>query len=123
MTDTPSAPPPDGPRRMFAADLLAGSTALVTGGGTGLGRAIAEGMSAAGARVVIAARRSEILEAAATEITAATGNQVDVDLVDIRNRESVEALAGRHQVDILVNNAGDSFPRRRAASARTGGTV
>jgi citronellol/citronellal dehydrogenase len=96
---------------MFAADLLAGSTALVTGGGTGLGRAIAEGLSAAGARVVIAARRSEVLEAAAAEITAATGNPVEVDLVDIRNRESVEALAGRHQVDILVNNAGGQFPQ------------
>jgi citronellol/citronellal dehydrogenase len=96
---------------MFAADLLAGSTALVTGGGTGLGRAIAEGLSAAGARVVIAARRRDVLEVAAGEITAATGNPVDVDLVDIRDRESVEALAGRHPIDILVNNAGGQFPQ------------
>jgi citronellol/citronellal dehydrogenase len=118
MSDTPSAAPdapnsepPNGPRRMFALDLLAGSTALVTGGGTGLGRAIAEGLSAAGARVVIASRRAEVLEAAAAEITMATGNPVEVDLVDIRDRESVEALAGRHDIDILVNNAGGQFPQ------------
>ncbi len=60
---------------------------------------------------MIAARRSEVLEAAAAEITAATGNPVEVDLVDIRDRESVEALAGRHHVDILVNNAGGQFPQ------------
>ena len=96
----------------FAADLLAGRTALVTGGGTGLGRAIAEGLSAAGASVVIAARRRDPLEAAATEITALTGNPVEVDLVDIRDRDTVESLAGRHRIDILVNNAGGQFPQK-----------
>lgn len=96
---------------VFMPDLLAGSTALVTGGGTGLGRAIAAGLSAAGADVVIAARRQEVLDVAATEISAATGNPVAVDLVDIRDRASVEALAGRHDVDILVNNAGGQFPQ------------
>ena len=96
----------------FADDLLAGRTALVTGGGTGLGFAIAEGLSAVGARVVIAARRVERLEAAAELIMQRTGNTVDVDVVDIRNRETVEALAGRHQVDVLVNNAGGQFPQK-----------
>jgi citronellol/citronellal dehydrogenase len=101
----------DRSQRPFAPDLLAGMTALVTGGGTGLGRAIAEGLSAAGADVVIAARRRDVLDAAAEEIATATGNPVSVDLVDIRDRESVEALAGRHHVDILVNNAGGQFPQ------------
>lgn len=96
----------------FASDLIAGRTALVTGGGTGLGLAIAEGLSAAGADVVIAARRRERLEAAAEELRARTGGSVDVDVVDIRNRETIEALAGRHQVDILVNNAGGQFPQK-----------
>lgn len=96
----------------FAADLLAGRTALVTGGGTGLGLAIAEGLSAVGARVVIAARRRDRLEHAAALIEQRTANAVSVDVVDIRNRETVEALAGRHQVDVLVNNAGGQFPQK-----------
>lgn len=96
----------------FASDLLAGKSALVTGGGTGLGRAIAEGLSAAGAHVIIAARRREPLDLAATEIMAATGNPVDVDVVDIRDRSTVEALAGRHNVNILINNAGGQFPQK-----------
>ncbi len=96
----------------FVADLLAGRTALVTGGGTGLGRAIAEGLSAAGAHVVIAARDRQRLETAAAEITALTGNAVDADVVDIRDRDSVETLAGRHRIDILINNAGGQFPQK-----------
>jgi len=96
----------------YASDLLAGRTALVTGGGSGLGLAIAEGLSAAGADVVIAARRRERLEAAAEQLRARTGGSVEVDVVDIRNRETVAALAGRHQVDILINNAGGQFPQK-----------
>lgn len=96
----------------FSPALLAGRTALVTGGGSGLGMAVATGLSAAGASVVIAARRLERLEAAAAEITELTGNSVAVDQVDIRDRETVEALGGRHDVDILVNNAGGQFPQK-----------
>ena len=96
----------------FAADLLGGRTALVTGGGSGLGFAIAEGLSAAGADVVIAARRRDRLERAAETIAQRTGNRVEVDVVDIRDRATVEALAGRHQVDVLVNNAGGQFPQK-----------
>jgi len=96
----------------FAPELFAGKTALVTGGGTGLGKAIATQLSSLGANVVIAARRAEILEATAAEIAEASGNEVAVDLVDIKNRESVEALAERHTVDILVNNAGGQFPQK-----------
>lgn len=105
-------PPPSTVASPFAADLLAGTTALVTGGGTGLGRAIATGLSAAGADVVIAARRLDVLEAAAAEITALTGNPVAVDQVDIRDRDLVDGLAARHQLDILVNNAGGQFPQK-----------
>jgi len=85
---------------------------MVTGGGSGLGLAIAEGLSTAGADVVIAARRRERLEEAAALIEERTGRAVAVDVVDIRNRETVEALAGRHQVEILVNNAGGQFPQK-----------
>jgi len=102
-----------GPTSPFAADLLAGRKALVTGGGTGLGRAIASGLASAGAHVVIAARRQQILEPAAAEIAAATGATVEWDLVDIRAIETVSALAERHgDVDLLVNNAGGQFPQK-----------
>ena len=96
----------------FASDLLAGRTALVTGGGSGLGFAIAEGLSRAGADVVIAARRRERLEQAAELIVGRTGNRVAVDVVDIRDRATVEALAERHRIDVLVNNAGGQFPQK-----------
>lgn len=97
----------------FASDLLAGRTALVTGGGTGLGKAIATGLAMAGADVIIAARREEVLAEAASEIGEATGAKVEFDLVDIRDRETVEALAGRHpNVDLLINNAGGQFPQK-----------
>ena len=97
----------------FRSDLLSGRTVLVSGGGSGLGKAIATGLAAVGADVTIAARRQEILEEAATEIAAATGRSIGVDLVDIRNLETVEALADRHaDVDILVNNAGGQFPQK-----------
>ena len=96
----------------FVSDLLAGRTALVTGGGTGLGLAIAEGLSAVGAHVVIAARRHDRLEQAAALIEQRTGNAVAVDVVDIRRRDTIEALAGRHRIDVLVNNAGGQFPQK-----------
>ena len=105
MTDAVASP--------FAADLLAGRKALVTGGGTGLGKAIATGLAQAGAEVVIAARREEVLQPAAEEIAALTGGKVTHDLVDIRNVEYVAALAERHpDVSLLVNNAGGQFPQK-----------
>jgi citronellol/citronellal dehydrogenase len=86
---------------------------VVTGGGTGLGRAIAAGLAVAGAEVVIAARRRDVLEQAAAGIEAETGRAVTVDQVDIRDRDMVEALADRHtETDILVNNAGGQFPQK-----------
>lgn len=109
-----SAPPPER-LRPFAPDLLRGRTALVTGGGTGLGRAIAEVLAEAGADLVLVARRPEPLEAAAREIRGATGRRVDTHPLDIRQREAVEAFAEETrrrygQIDCLVNNAGGQFP-------------
>jgi citronellol/citronellal dehydrogenase len=104
-------------RFAFAGDLLEGHTALVTGGGTGLGREIALVLAAAGADVVLAARRRDVLEATAAELRAATGRRIEVATVNIRERESVEAL-GREldarvgAIDVLVNNAGGQFPVR-----------
>ena len=104
-------------RRVFARDLMAGQVALVTGGGTGIGRAIAQGLAEAGADLFLAARRIEPLEQAAAEIRASTGRRVEIATCNIRERESVEALALRAaelfggQVDVLVNNAGGQFPQ------------
>lgn len=103
----------DSPALVFHPDLLAGRKALVTGGGTGLGRAIALGLLRAGADVTIAARRGDVLEAAVSELSTMVGRSVATDLVDIRDRASVEALAERHgDVDVLVNNAGGQFPQK-----------
>ncbi|MFN0030080.1 MAG: SDR family oxidoreductase [Acidimicrobiales bacterium] len=102
-----------GPGAVFSGQLLAGRTALVTGGGTGLGKGIAASLAQAGARVIIAARRREPLEDTATELRARTGADVTVDQVDIRDLDSVARLADAHpHVDILVNNAGGHFAQK-----------
>ncbi len=105
-----------GPTNCFSPDLLAGKLALVTGGGTGIGRAIADELARAGADLILAARRLEVLESSAKEIRAETGRRVHCLQVDIRDLETVNALAeeisaGFGQVDILVNNAGGQFPQ------------
>jgi citronellol/citronellal dehydrogenase len=109
-------PPPD-ERRVFAPDLLAGRTAIVTGGGTGLGRAIAQVLAEAGCDLLLAARREAPLRQAADEIRASTGRRVEIAFVNIRERESVEALgrAARERcgrIDVLVNNAGGQYAQR-----------
>jgi NAD(P)-dependent dehydrogenase (short-subunit alcohol dehydrogenase family) len=89
---------------------LSGKVALVTGGGTGLGKGIALGLAAAGAFTVVAGRRQAPLETAAAEMTEAGGKGAwltgDVARVDEAHR-LVDAVRSRHgRLDILVNNAG-----------------
>jgi len=103
-----------GPLDVFAPDLFAGTTALVTGGGTGIGREIARGFAAVGAQVVIASRDLAHLEGTASEIREA-GGRCDAHTVNIRDIESVDALRDRvvedhGGIDFLVNNAGGQFP-------------
>ncbi len=88
---------------------LSGRVALVTGGGSGLGFAIAEGLARAGARVALNGRNVDKLEAAAARL-AADGFEVRVVPFDVTDRAAVRAgvaelerVAG--SVDILVNNA------------------
>ncbi len=100
----------------YADALLAGQVALVTGGGSGLGRVIAESLARAGADVLIAARRLERCEVAAKEIHEATGRRVEAAFVNIRERDAVETLEVRARalfgrIDVLVNNAGGQFPQ------------
>jgi citronellol/citronellal dehydrogenase len=104
-------------RPVFVPDLFTGQTVLVSGGGSGLGRAIAEAFARAGADLMIAARNTERLDAAAKELREATGRRVETAFVNIRDRASVEALAVTAaerfgQIDVLVNNAGGQFPQR-----------
>ncbi|MFN2427438.1 MAG: SDR family oxidoreductase [Candidatus Binatia bacterium] len=111
---TTLVPAPALPTRVFAPDLLAGRTAIVTGGAGGIGRAIADSLADAGADLLLAARNLERLDAAAAEIRERSGRRVETAVVDIRSRDSVEALAERSRelfprIDILVNNAGGQF--------------
>lgn len=84
-------------------------TALVTGGGSGLGAAIATKLAAAGARVVVAGRRAGPLE----QTRAALGAGARAETVDVADADSVAALAAAladEEVSILVNNAGIAGP-------------
>lgn len=86
---------------------------LVTGGSSGLGKAIARAFAARGAQVVIAARRPDALSAAAEEI-GRHGQQAATFAADLTNAEDVErlfreAIARFGRLDVLVNNAGRSM--------------
>lgn len=91
---------------------LTGQTALVTGGGTGLGKAIAKSLAQSGAKVVIAGRREDVLQAACNEIGADTQYRV-MDLTDLNGLAALTAQL--HQdfgpFDILVNNAGNTVKK------------
>lgn len=93
---------------------LVGKTIVVTGGGTGLGKAMSTYFSELGANVVICSRKIEVLEQAAKEIELLTNHRVLPIACDIRNIEEVEALLEASenefgQVDVLVNNAAGNF--------------
>ena len=89
---------------------LSGRVALVTGGGSGLGLAMAEGLAAAGARVVLVGRDARKLEGARDGIRRA-GGAAEIAACDLLDRAAIRPLAEAVErehgpVDILVNNAG-----------------
>jgi len=100
-------------RSIFRPDLFAGQTYIVTGGGTGIGRAVAHELASLGAHVVVAARTLENLERVTAEIREA-GGAASHFACNIREEEQVAALfdyvlaehGGFHG---LVNNAGGQF--------------
>lgn len=110
-TDAWPATPPS--TSLFADDLLAGEVALVTGGGTGIGRAIALAMGDHGADVAIASREMDHLRPVADALRD-RGVDTCATTVDVREPEQVESMADTVEdavgtVSILVNNAGANF--------------
>lgn len=107
----------------FRDDLFAGRTALVTGGGRGIGRAIALAFARFGADVIIAGRGEENLRRTGADIEA-LGRRVLALPTNIRDLDSVDALAGAAAgfgaVDFLINNAGGQFPTRPQALSDNG---
>lgn len=99
----------------FHADLFAGKSALVTGGATGMGRAMAHAFAAHGARVTIASRKEENLREAAKAIEGATGRPVAYAVCDVREWDQVASVMDRvardndGALDVLVNNAAGNF--------------
>jgi citronellol/citronellal dehydrogenase len=96
--------------RVFAAGVLEGQVALVTGGGTNLGKAAAAELVRCGASVVIAGRREEVLSAAAEEL----GERCSFATGDVREPEGaahlVRTALERHgRLDLLLNNAGGQY--------------
>jgi peroxisomal trans-2-enoyl-CoA reductase len=100
----------------FRPDLLAGKTALVTGGATGIGREMARGLGTVGAHVVIASRTVKQLEATTAELREA-GISASWLALDVRDPAMVETVvaqvvADHGGLDIMVNNAGGTFPKK-----------
>jgi NAD(P)-dependent dehydrogenase (short-subunit alcohol dehydrogenase family) len=98
---------------MFRDELLKDQVAIVTGGGTGIGLAIARRFGALGARVVLASRSEEHLAAGAAAI-AGDGGEVLTVPTDVRQPDDVDRLVARSverfgRVDILINNAAGNF--------------
>ncbi len=95
---------------------LADKVAIITGGSDGIGKAAAHRMAAEGARVVIVARRPDVLEAAAKDIEAATKGVVLPVQGDVTERATISrvvqtTLDSFGRIDILVNNAGVSMAK------------
>ena len=95
---------------------LSDQIALVTGGGTGIGRAFTEALASAGTTVVIASRREDVLSHTAHELNLQFGaERVFPYAFDIRDRRQIDALVGhviqQHgALDLLINNSGLAIP-------------
>lgn len=110
---------------VFRPDLLAGHTILISGGGSGMGKATAFLAARLGANVAICGRSPEKLETTRQAILAATGRDVFTTSMTIRDPDAVEALIASVSdkfggIDTLVNNAGGQFPQDAIDFSRKG---
>jgi len=100
---------------VFQPDLLAGRRILVTGGGSGLGAAMAARFAELGARLLLCGRRADVLDTTAVTLRAA-GAQVDTAVCDVRDAAAVQAMVDTQwavaPIDVLVNNAAATFIAR-----------
>jgi len=99
---------------MLRDDALKGKTIIITGGGTGLGKAMTRYFLQLGANAVISSRKLDVLEKTARELEEETGGKVLAVQCDVRNYDEVEAMIAKaHEtfgsVDSLVNNAAGNF--------------
>jgi NAD(P)-dependent dehydrogenase (short-subunit alcohol dehydrogenase family) len=101
---------------MFRDDLLSGKRILITGGGTGLGKGMAQRFLELEAIVHICGRRADVLEQTVAELSNKTKGQIHAVPCDVRNLEAVEAMIEsiwtEAPLDILVNNAAGNFIAR-----------
>jgi len=100
---------------------MTGRTVVVTGGTAGIGKATALGLAAMGAHVAITSRDRQRCQAAASEIRAAGGGQVDVFVADLSAQSEVRRLAGDllqrlPRIDVLINNAGGYWNTRHVTA-------
>lgn len=98
---------------MFRSDLLAGQRILITGGGTGIGRSIAQRLLTLGAEVLICGRRENVLADTAANLMAETGGRVLFKTCDVRDAAQVDALCEwafeAAPLTGLINNAAGNF--------------
>ena len=101
---------------MFQPDLLKSKRILITGGGTGLGRAMAERFLQLGATVYICGRRADVLEQTRRELAGRGKSEIRSFVCDVRDREAVEQMIAKiwdaGPLNVLVNNAAGNFIAR-----------
>lgn len=114
-----------GYKSVFAANLFAGQTIVVTGGGSGIGRCVAHELASLGAKVIITGRKTEKLDKVSAEIREDGSEQIFQASFDIREEEAVKAavkqiIAEHGPIHGLVNNAGGQYPMPLAMIGKKG---
>ena len=116
MSDTPTSgeTTADAAPSVFLPDIMSGNVVFVTGGATGIGKEIAREFGRHGARVAIASRKQDNLEAAKAELEA-DGIECHIDVFDVRDAEAarrvIDGVIERYgRLDVVVNNAAGNFP-------------